>query len=44
VWLESRESARRLAGPSFDLKEWHNKALKLGPMGLAQMKRELAAI
>lgn len=44
VWLEARESAMRLAGPSFDLKEWHNKALKLGPMGLAQMKRELTEI
>jgi uncharacterized protein (DUF885 family) len=41
VWLEARESAKQAAGSSFDLKEWHNKALKLGPMGLAQMKREL---
>ncbi len=41
VWLEARESAKRSAGPEFDLKEWHNRALKLGPMGLAQMKREL---
>ena len=41
VWLEARELAKRSAGADFDLKEWHNKALKLGPMGLAQMKREL---
>ncbi|MCZ6538478.1 MAG: DUF885 domain-containing protein [Chloroflexi bacterium] len=41
VWLEARESAKQAAGAAFDLKEWHNKALKLGPMGLAQMKREL---
>ena len=41
VWLEARESAKQSAGADFDLKEWHNKALKLGPMGLAQMKREL---
>ena len=41
VWLEARELAKQSAGADFDLKEWHNKALKLGPMGLAQMKREL---
>ena len=41
VWLEARKSAKQSAGADFDLKEWHNKALKLGPMGLAQMKREL---
>jgi len=41
VWLEARESAKHSLGADFDLKEWHNKALKLGPMGLAQMKREL---
>ena len=41
VWLEARESAKQSAESNFDLKEWHNKALKLGPMGLAQMKREL---
>ncbi len=41
VWLEARESAKQAAGAAFDLKEWHNRALKLGPMGLAQMKREL---
>jgi uncharacterized protein (DUF885 family) len=41
VWLEARESAMLAAGSDFDLKEWHNRALSLGPMGLAQMKREL---
>ena len=41
VWLEARDAAKQSAGSSFDLKAWHNHALKLGPMGLAQMKREL---
>jgi uncharacterized protein (DUF885 family) len=41
VWLEARESAKQKAGADFDLKDWHNRALKLGPMGLTQMKREL---
>ena len=41
VWLEARRSAEHSEGSNFDLKTWHNKALSLGPMGLAQMKREL---
>lgn len=41
VWLEAREAAKSRAGAGFDLKEWHNAALGLGPMGLAQMKREM---
>ena len=44
VWLEARESAKSRIGPSFNLREWHTKALGLGGMGLAQMKRELAEI
>ncbi len=41
VWLEARESAKQTAGTDFNLKEWHSRALTLGPMGLDQMKREL---
>ena len=41
VWLEAREAAKTKAGAEFDLKNWHNAALRLGPMGLAQMKREM---
>lgn len=41
VWLEARETAESRAGADFDLKKWHNAALTLGPMGLAQMKREM---
>ena len=43
VWLEARETAKQSAGRSFDLKAWHNNALKLGPMGLGQMKQELGS-
>ncbi len=42
-WLEARERARDRLGHGFDLKAWHAKALDLGPMGLAQMERELCA-
>ncbi len=41
VWLKAREAAKSRAGSDFDLKQWHNAALRLGPMGLAQMKREM---
>ena len=44
VWLEARQRAREAQGASFDLKDWHNRALELGPMGLAQMQREMAKV
>ena len=40
-WLTARDQAKRLAGPSFNLKAWHNHALRLGPMGLGQMRAEM---
>lgn len=43
-WLEARAASRQRLGASFDLKAWHKAALNLGPMGLAQMQRELAAV
>ncbi len=43
-WLEAREASRRRQGDAFSLKEWHRAALNLGPMGLAQMQRELARV
>jgi uncharacterized protein (DUF885 family) len=42
-WLAARADARRAAGAAFDLKAFHARALDLGPMGLAQLRRELAA-
>ncbi|MFN8037454.1 MAG: DUF885 domain-containing protein [Acidimicrobiia bacterium] len=44
VWLATREEARARAGASFDLKAFHMAALDLGPMGLAQLPRELARL
>lgn len=43
-WLEAREASRRRQGDAFSLKEWHRAALNLGPMGLAQMQRELSGV
>ncbi|WP_433471819.1 DUF885 domain-containing protein [Spirillospora sp. CA-142024] len=42
VWLEARDAARRRAGAGFDLKEFHRRALDLGPMGLDRLRAELA--
>ena len=39
-WLAAREESKQRQGPAFDLKEWHTRALSLGPMGLAQMRQE----
>ncbi len=43
VWLAIREEARRRAGPAFELKAFHARALNLGPMGLAQLQGEFSA-
>ena len=43
-WLEAREASKQRQGDAFSLKEWHRAALNLGPMGLAQMQRELARV
>jgi uncharacterized protein (DUF885 family) len=40
-WLDAREAAKAKAGADFNLKTFHSEALDLGPMGLAQLKREL---
>ena len=39
-WLAAHEESKQRLGSSFDLKEWHTRALSLGPMGLAQMREE----
>lgn len=44
VWLTARDAARRRHGATFDLKGFHTRALNLGPMGLAQLERELALL
>jgi uncharacterized protein (DUF885 family) len=44
VWLRARDDARARAGAAFDLKQFHQRALDLGPMGLAQLEQELARL
>jgi uncharacterized protein (DUF885 family) len=43
AWLTAREGAKKSEGPSFDMKRFHTKALALGPMGVAQLEREMGA-
>jgi uncharacterized protein (DUF885 family) len=44
VWLGGRDDARARGGAAFDLKDFHRRALDLGPMGLGQLERELARL
>lgn len=44
VWREVREQVKQRKGADFDLKEFHTRALNIGPMGLAQMQRELTRL
>ena len=41
TWLAVRERAREREGTGFNLKAFHTRALNLGPMGLAQLEREM---
>jgi uncharacterized protein (DUF885 family) len=43
-WLAARDEAKQRAGAAFDLRRFHTDALNLGPMGLAQLRRELASL
>ncbi|MCH8814189.1 MAG: DUF885 domain-containing protein [Chloroflexi bacterium] len=43
-WLEVREAAKRKAGASFDLKQFHTDVLDLGPLGLEQLEREMGGV
>jgi uncharacterized protein (DUF885 family) len=40
-WQAARDEARSAQGAAFDLKAWHTKALRLGAVGLDQLRVEL---
>lgn len=42
VWRAARAEAQGRQGARFDLKRFHTRALELGPMGLAQLEREIS--
>jgi uncharacterized protein (DUF885 family) len=42
VWMRTREDAKKRLGDKFDIKAWHNYALKIGPMGLDPFEREMS--
>jgi len=41
-WMQVREDAKVRLGDDFDIKAWHNYALRIGPMGLDMFEREMA--
>ena len=44
LWLSARDDARAQAGSSFDLKEFHMRALRMGQMGLDTLRERLAVL
>jgi uncharacterized protein (DUF885 family) len=44
VWLQARAEARDRAKDAFSLKDFHSRALGLGPMGLDPLRQELARL
>jgi uncharacterized protein (DUF885 family) len=44
LWLSARDDARARAGSSFDLKEFHMQALRMGQMGLDTLRERLTAL
>jgi uncharacterized protein (DUF885 family) len=44
AWMDGRASAMARAGGAFDRRRWHGAALALGPLGLAQLRTELARL
>jgi len=41
-WVAARDDGRNRGGDAFNLKAWHTKALRLGAIGLDQLRAELA--
>jgi uncharacterized protein (DUF885 family) len=44
LWLAAREDAQRRQGDSFDMKDFHTRALRMGGMGLDTLREQLAAL
>jgi uncharacterized protein (DUF885 family) len=43
IWMEIREETKTRLGSKFDIKAFHNYALKIGPMGLDSLRAEMRA-
>jgi uncharacterized protein (DUF885 family) len=41
IWMEIREETKERLGSAFDLRTFHNYALKIGPMGLDSLRVEM---
>lgn len=40
--LRTREAARRRLGPTFDVRDWHERVLAAGPMPMEVLARTMA--
>ena len=43
IWMQIREETKERLGDKFDIKAFHNYALKIGPMGLDSLRAEMRA-
>jgi len=43
IWLEIRDETKERLGDQFDIRAYHNYALKIGPMGLDSLRTEMRA-
>jgi uncharacterized protein (DUF885 family) len=41
IWMQIREETKERLGSAFDLRTFHNYALKIGPMGLDSLRVEM---
>ena len=41
IWMQIREETKQRLGDKFDIKAFHNYALKIGPMGLDSLRAEM---
>ncbi|GLY66261.1 DUF885 domain-containing protein [Amycolatopsis taiwanensis] len=44
LWRQARDEARQRMGDSFDLKDFHTRALRMGGMGLDTLRQQLAQL
>ncbi|WP_043841311.1 DUF885 domain-containing protein [Amycolatopsis taiwanensis] len=44
LWRQARDEARQRMGDSFDLKDFHTRALRMGGMGLDTLREQLAQL
>jgi uncharacterized protein (DUF885 family) len=44
LWRAARDEAKQRYGDAFDVKDFHTRALRMGPMGLDTLREQLALL